>query len=333
MRFAEWMRLVEITAASKIDTSGVELKMRGSKPIRMATYVFRDPSGGPGEYKVNMGEVEPGNTPFNMDGVWDISFNMDGGYHLRGNVGSGGTAVYGKVLSALKKLMETETVNGFKFFGFHQFMDVVYDRFAKEFGFVPAGRGYFYRKDVAEKSGQDRHFSDAARTQDKNIGDIRTAKSSYKAMLKDTSKIIGKIVGFQQNSPNGLVYPAIVMEVNPTPPGLIQLLVYRGPGSVLNTPVDSNNLQHIVSPRKIFDGLVDDLIQNVLDSTEARLGSKGGVAPRIRRIGQKLPSGVRYSISQGKEPDSPFYNLLPISFDGSTHEPGFDRAPTFSEFQ
>lgn len=330
MRFAEWMRLVEITATSKIDTSGVELKMNGSKPIRRATYLFKDPSGGPGEYKVNMTEVEPGNTPFNMDGVWDISFNMDGGYQLRGNVGSGGTAVYGKVLSALKKLMETETVNGFKFFGFHQFMDVVYDRFAKEFGFVPTGRGYFYRKDIAEKSGQDRHFSDEARMQNKRIGDVRTVKLSYRALLKDSSKIVGKIVGFERDS-NGLVYPAIVMEVHPN--GLIQLLVYKGPGSVYDTPVDSNNLQFIVSPRKIIEGLVDELIENVLDSTEARLGSKGGVAPRVRRIGQNLPSGVRYSISRAKDPTSPYYLLLPISFDGSTHEPGFDRAPTFSEFQ
>lgn len=331
MRFAEWMRLVEITAASNIDTSGVELKMYGTKPNRKVDYLFQDPSGGPGRFRVFMQEVEPERTPFNAEGVWDVAFDKDGEYELRGDAGSGGTAVYGKVLAALKKLMETETVNGFRFFGSHQFMDIVYDRFAKEFGFVPAGDGYYYTKEAAEKSGQGDHFADAAMMQSRKIGDIRRAKTSYRALLKDSGSIVGKIVGFQQD---GQVYPAVVMDVKPDrADSTIDLLVYKGHGMTQEVPVSSNKLQMIVSPRKIAPGMVDELIQRVLDSTEARLGSKGGVAPRIRRVGQALPGGVRYSLSQEENPASPYYRLLPQQFDGTTHEPGFDRAPTFSEIK
>lgn len=334
MRFAEWMRLVEITAASKIDTTGVELKVYGTKPNRMIASLFKDPSGGPGRYKVSMMEVEQEKTPFNVEGVWDVSFDRDGSYELRGDAGSGGTAVYGKVLATLKKLMDTETVNGFRFVGFHQFMDVVYDRFAREFGFVPAGNGYYYTKEAAEKSGQGDHFADAARMQSRRIGDIRSAKTSYKALLKDSGGIVGKIVGFQQGGPRNPTLPAIVMDVKSQgSEGMIELLVYRGHGETYDTPVTSNKLQMIVSPRKIAPGMVNELIQRVLDSTEARLGSKGGVAPRIRRVGQALPGGVRYSLSQEENPASPYYRLLPQQFDGTTHEPGFDRAPTFSEIK
>lgn len=339
MRFAEWMRLVEITAASKIDTSGVDLKMYGTKPNRKVDYLFQDPSGGPGRFRVFMQEVEPERTPFNAEGVWEVAFDKDGEYELRGDAGSGGTAVYGKVLAALKKLIETETVNGFRFVGAHQFMDVVYDRFAREFGFVPAGNGFFYTKEAAEKSGQGAHFADAARMQSRSIGDIRRAKTSYKALLKDSGSIVGKIVGFKSGDAGlpevrNLVYPAIVMDVKPDrADSTIDLLVYKGHGWTQEVQVNSNKLQMMVSPRKITGGLVNELIQRVLDSTEARLGSKGGVAPRIRRVGQALPGGVRYSLSQEENPASPYYRLLPQQFDGTTHEPGFDRAPTFSEIK
>ena len=81
--------------------------------------------------------------------VWDVSFSKNDSMSLTGTSGSSGMAIYGKVLSAVKKLLDTEKVDGLTFTGAHVYMDIMYDRFLKTFGgFKPVGSGVYIRDEL-----------------------------------------------------------------------------------------------------------------------------------------------------------------------------------------
>ena len=132
MRFMEWLRIDEFTKLSQIDSSGVELEKAGDK----RTYKFGQ--GFTVTMYRNIQRLEDGT----YKRIWKIFFeDPDEGMRLTGTSGGGAVGIYRNVLAAIKKLTETEDVDGLVFSGTQSSMDIMYDRFMKTLGgFTVIGR-------------------------------------------------------------------------------------------------------------------------------------------------------------------------------------------------
>ena len=290
-----WLRLDELTSYSQIDR--VELTKSGSNYI----YNFKDPSGGDGEFEVIMSKGTPIR---NYDGIWGVDFRKNSSHSLTGASGGGATAVYGKVLAALKRLMEKEKVDGFKFVGAHPYMDVIYDKFTKAFGFVPVGQSVYMKKYIVEKEkasdvgGSVSADLDSAFTDhDKYIDGVKKSKNFFKQALKNKAAILGKVVGYDRYMHSDVI-PAIVMDIDEDGFSLLKYMYeYRGEESwFMRETVKTKDLMRLKSPKKIPAVEMSDMLANMKNKES--------------RIFKELQK----------------YGLH--NFDGSTYELGFDKEAT-----
>lgn len=134
--FKEWLRMDEISKISHLDTSDIKLKMSPSGYTYSFTYVAPDgPATKPQDFKVDMAR----STLEEYDGIplpseivaYAITFSGPAGYSLTGVAGSGAVAIYSKLMSAVKKLMEIDDVDVLSFTAYDKKMLPVYDRFMK----------------------------------------------------------------------------------------------------------------------------------------------------------------------------------------------------------
>ena len=332
MKFIEWLRIDELTSMSQIDSSGVELL----KSVNSYVYFFADPSGVEGRggrpFEVIMQDVSPqlvGKTVYKK--IWEIAFKKNGSTRLTGDSGGGGTAVYGKLLAAIKKLMEIEDVGGLKFSGAHPHMDIMYDRFAKAFGFAPVGQSVFVKKEILDReksSDVDPSTSDDVdlnlRVHDKRIKEIKRMKIAFRNALSNKNAIIGKVVGYNPDGKSNIVHPAIVVDIDDKK---FTLIVYFSPTeirklnlSIVDDLYDSGSKTYkdlIVSPRKIDASVMRDMMEIIKKSTSRRLYGRPNLPGTIQSIS---PENSSTSIND---------IMLPARFDGSTYDLGLEKAPTF----
>jgi hypothetical protein len=249
MRFIEWLRIDELSSMSQIDSSGVELKKRDW----------------PRGYSYEFDQISVSLSPYSakqvgdkmVDGIWSVMFSKNNSYELTGDSGSGGTAVYGKILAAIKKLTEIEEVNGLYFSGFDSRQDIMYDKFLKTLGgFTPVG-GNVYLKDEVIKA----NASEEDLKQYKGVGERRERKLHNLKVAKAASRnkgLTGKITGYS-DSDSGKVLPAIIWGINSF--GLT-LLVWDGHG-FSKKYIDSGELEYSTSPSSIDQSLISSLMGEI----------------------------------------------------------------------
>ena len=205
--------------------------------------------------------------------VWDLIFTRNGRTALTGTSGGGAVKVYSKMLAAIKKLTEIEDVKGFKFYGAHPFMDIMYDKFLKALGnFVPVHTNYqsgflgndlFVRKDLLKDVESHKDFG---KEHDDRIGRIKTLKEKLRNLMVDKSKIVGKVTGWYSASFSSTL-PAVVIDINNQG---IKLLVFNPDATwkkwdqqmtdeIYVTP---RMLGNIKSPENIAPGFVEDMVQS-----------------------------------------------------------------------
>ena len=202
MKFNEWLRIDELTSMSQIDSSGVELEKSGNN----YRYRFDDFLVGLNrDFGKKVGDKM-------VQGIWIVDFMRDGSWSLTGKSGGDGTAVYGKVLAAVKKLTEVEEVNGLSFSGAEARQDIMYDKFLKALGgFTPVGGNVYIRDEIikANASGEDlEYYKGAGEKSDNRIYNLKVAKAAWR-----NKGLVGKITGYS-DSDSGRILPAIIMEIN-----------------------------------------------------------------------------------------------------------------------
>lgn len=147
--------------------------------------------------------------------VWDVSFTGPDGYSLTYNI-SGAAAVYSQVIAAIKKLSETEVVNGITFSAADRNMLLVYHRFVKKYlmdQFTMIRPGVFIKNEIVQKflselnpelraRFQSMHQQHATDTEDK-IAKIRQEKDMIRSA-------IGKYVGLYNQYTNK-THPGIII--------------------------------------------------------------------------------------------------------------------------
>lgn len=222
--------------------------------------------------------------------VWEVIFTRNGRTTLTGTSGGGAVKVYSKLLAAIKKLTEIEDVKGFKFYGAHPFMDIMYDKFLKALGnFVPVHTNYqsgflgndlFVRKDLLKDVESHKDFG---KEHDDRIGRIKALKEKLRNLMADKSKIVGKVTGWHSPSFSATL-PAIVTDINNQG---IKMLVFKPDATgkkwdhmmtdeIYVTP---RMLANIESPEKIAPGFVEDMVQSYIGGEAGIKGelSSGGM--------------------------------------------------------
>ena len=252
MKFNEWLRIDELTSMSQIDSSGVELQKAGNN----YRYRFDDFIVGLNrDFGKKVGDKM-------VDGIWIVDFMRDGRWTLTGKSGSDGTAVYGKVLAAVKKLMEVEKVNGLSFSGAEARQDIMYDKFLKALGgFTPVGGNVYIRDEIvkANASGNDlEYYKGAGEKRDNQIYNLKVAKAASR-----NKGLIGKITGYSDSDSYGNVLPAIIVGIDASLH--FKFMVWDGARllrqdvySSLYNP--SDELRNVVSPSLINPILLSSLM-------------------------------------------------------------------------
>lgn len=153
--FKEWLRLSEISKISHLDTSDIELRRSPSGYRYSFTYVAPDgPATEPQDFEVEMNrssQHEYDGMPLPREIVaYSILFSGPAGYSLTGDAGSGAVAIYSKLMSAVKKLMEIDDVDVLSFTAYDKKMVPVYDRFLKTMlpDFTQVDNGNYVRTTV-----------------------------------------------------------------------------------------------------------------------------------------------------------------------------------------
>ena len=243
-----WLRIDELSSMSQIDSSGVELE----KSEEGYEYKFDD-------FVVSLNRDHGKKVGDKMvDGIWSVDFTRGGKWGLTGSSGSGGTAVYGKILAAVKKLTEVEEVNGLKFSGFEARQNIMYDKFLKTLGgFTPVGGNVYLKDEIikANASGEDlEYYKGAGEKRNNQIYNLKVAKAASR-----NKGLIGKITGYI-DSDSGKVLPAIIMEIDVSI--YVKAMVWDGTMPE-NVTVPSYDLGNFVSPSLIDPSLVSSLMGEI----------------------------------------------------------------------
>jgi hypothetical protein len=251
MKFNEWLRIDELSSMSQIDSSGVELEKSGNN----YRYRFDDFIVGLNrDFGKKVGDKM-------VDGIWIVDFMRDGRWILTGKSGSDGTAVYGKVLAAVKKLMEVEKVNGLSFSGAEARQDIMYDKFLKALGgFTPVGGNVYIRDEIVKANASEKdleYYRGAGEKMDNQIYNLKVAKAASR-----NKGLIGKITGYS-DSDSGRILPAIIMEI--TASLRFYFMVWDGarllPQNVYSSLYHSSDeLRNVVSPSLINPILLSSLV-------------------------------------------------------------------------
>ena len=246
MRFIEWLRIDELTSMSQVDSSGVELESSGQGQYK---YKFDDFT--VMLYRIS-GKMVGGKM---VDGIWEVSFKRGNSYELTGTSGSGGTAVYGKILGAVKKLTEVEEVNGLKFSGAEARQDIMYDKFLKTLGgFTHVGSDIYIRDEVvkANASGEDlEYYKGVGEKRENGIYNMKVAKAASR-----NKGLTGKITGYKETN-SYKVLPAIIVGFDKHL-GL-NLISWDGKNASQKY-VHSDELEKVVNPSLIEPSLISSLM-------------------------------------------------------------------------
>ena len=248
MRFIEWLRIDELTSMSQIDSSGVELE----KSEEGYEYKFDD-------FVVSLNRDHGKKVGDKMvDGIWSVDFTRGGKWGLTGSSGSGGTAVYGKILAAIKKLTEIEEVNGLYFSGAESRQDIMYDRFLKTLGgFTPVGGDVYLRDEIVKANASEENLDHY-----KRVGERRESKLHNMKVAKAASRnkgLTGKITGYS-DSDSEKVLPAIILSIDVSLD--LTLLVWDG-YSAKRKYITSDELEYSTSPSSIDPSLISSLMDEI----------------------------------------------------------------------
>jgi len=243
MRFIEWLRMDELSSMSQVDSSGVELEkvFGGSYEYKFDDFTVKLYRG----IGMKVGDKM-------VDGIWSVSFNRGNSYALTGASGSGGTAVYGKVLGAVKKLMEVEEVNGLKFSGFDSRQDIMYDKFLKTLGgFTPVKLGIYLKDEIinANASEEDlKQYKGFGEKREIYLHNLKVAKTALR-----NKGLIGKITGCSYSPIQNASAPAIILRINSGSRFTsLSLLVWDGHG-VIEKDIDSDGLTYVITSPSLID--------------------------------------------------------------------------------
>jgi hypothetical protein len=265
MRFIEWLRLDELNDISQLNSSGVELEEDPNIKDRY-TYKFDD-------FVVLISRLPESRLVGDkkVDGIWNVSFTRGGMYGLTGVSGGGGTAVYGKVLGAVKKLTEIKEVNGLKFSGTEAKQDIMYDKFLKTLGgFTHVGDNIYIRDEIikANASGEDLElYKGVSEKRDNQMHNLKVMKNASR-----NKSLIGKITGY---SDSGKVLPAIITGFQIANRFTLFLLVWDGTVARNNALSgegdykDEGGFKKIVSPSLIDPSLISSLVKNYPSPTRS----------------------------------------------------------------
>jgi hypothetical protein len=235
---------------SQIDSSGVELEKRDYP--RGYTYEFD-------QISVSLNRRHAKQVGDKMvDGIWSVTFSKNNNYELTGDSGSGGTAVYGKILAAIKKLTEIEEVNGLHFSGFESRQDIMYDKFLKTLGgFTPVGGNVYLRDEIVKANASEEnldHYKRAGEKREVYLHNLKVAKAASR-----NKSLTGKITGYS-DSDSEKVLPAIVMEIDVSLD--LTLLVWDG-YSAKRKYITSGELEYSTSPSSIDPSLISSLMDEI----------------------------------------------------------------------
>lgn len=130
MEFKQWLN--EIAELSDADTSGVDFEPIEDEYERLKGYrhVFKHNNQ---QFRVTFNVDEPVYANRKIPDSYQINFHGPNGYRLTGLAGSMAAGIYSKLLLAVKKFLEIHEVNAFTFSANHSFMNLIYDRFYKQF--------------------------------------------------------------------------------------------------------------------------------------------------------------------------------------------------------
>ena len=275
-----WLRIDELSSMSQVDSSGVELEkvFSGSYEYNFEDFTVKLYRG----LGMKVGDKM-------VDGIWSVSFKRGTSYALTGASGYGGTAVYGKVLAAVKKLMEVEEVNGLKFSGFDSRQDIMYDRFLKALGgFTPVGGNVYLKDEVikANASEEDlKQYKGFGENREIYLHNLKVAKAALR-----NKGLIGKITGYI-NSPNqNASAPAIIWGINSS---ALTLLVWDGHGVSMKNS-DSSGLEYVItSPSSIDPSLMSSLMGEIQKDDSS-------LSEKLKKLGLKV-DGSTYDFGFKKE--------------------------------
>jgi hypothetical protein len=243
-----WLRIDELSSMSQVDSSGVELE----KSEEGYEYKFDD-------FVVSLDHWHGKKVGGKMvDGIWSVDFTRGKSYALTGTSGSGGTAVYGKILGAVKKLTEVEDVNGLKFIGADPRQDIMYDKFLKTLGgFTHVGNDIYMRDEVikANASGEDlEYYKGVSEKRENGIYNMKVAKVASR-----NKGLIGKITGYS-DSDSGMILPAIILRIDVSI--YVKTIVWDGARAEIVT-VPSYDLGNFVSPSMIDQSIMSSLMVEI----------------------------------------------------------------------
>ena len=281
-----WLRIDELSSMSQVDSSGVELEkvFSGSYEYKFDDFTVKLYRGLGMEVGDNM-----------VDGIWSVSFKRGTSYALTGASGSGGTAVYGKVLAAVKKLMEVEEVNGLSFSGFDSRQDIMYDKFLKTLGgFTPVSSNVYLKDEVIKSNASEEDLK-----QYKGFGEKREIYLHNMKVVKAASRnkgLIGKITGFSYSPIQNASAPAIIWGINSS---ALSLLVWDGEGvSRKDIELELGLLVElewyaIKSPSSIDPSLISSLMGEIQKDDSS-------LSEKLKRLGLKV-DGSTYDFGFKKE--------------------------------
>ncbi len=165
------------------------------------------------DFEVSMYRAKINYAGQDVPGSFKIEFTGPNGFNTTGKAGSEATAIYTKVLLAIKKLMTTQTVNGLTFEPAEPGMALVYQRFYDRFlknEFVRISRNEAVRKSFINQIDAKLHPSDRQAAKAK-ADEAERETSGYLNQVKDNrieerkmrlfgNAVMNKIVQMQDGS-------------------------------------------------------------------------------------------------------------------------------------
>lgn len=142
-----------------------------------------------------------------LDNVFGVLFEGPNGVRLTGTAGTVATRIYGEMLRGIKKLMETEDVQGFDFTPAHPSMRIMYERFYQQYmkpEFIRVDSTHYIRSDLvkqAKETSTEAEKRDMIRQMKSSHGEQKSAlakaamlKDENRAMVRRKDELIGRFV-------------------------------------------------------------------------------------------------------------------------------------------
>jgi hypothetical protein len=192
------------------------------------------------EFEVIMEKTSLSHENYNINNAYNIEFHGPDGVASTGKAGLMATTIYTKLLLSVKKLLETQPVDALTFSAYEPAMNLVYNRFYKQFlqkTFLRVGGGAYIRKEFMKKT-------------------LQTVPSDkkqelFKKILDNNRADLGEIKGIRdrKNDERNI-------KLN-LPKMVNQFVIYKGQFPALITQTDIRGNVHVIISDK-NDYLYDD---------------------------------------------------------------------------